>query len=284
MKSWQNDLKQSNTPAGIYSMKKAILLAAHGSKNCSSNSALGNILKMAKAEYPDVPVERAFTSGHVLKKLREQGLMLPTIKETLESMYKNGITHVVIQSLHVIPGTEFMSILRTIKKIEHTDINFTRAILGHPLLNNEQEVDEVSDMILSFIPERDPRKDGLILAAHGSRYSENGTTLYNKLKSTLKMKDANAYLCKLNLQDDIVNIGREIKKSGIERTFMVPLLFGAGNHVQRDMAGEHKHSWKNIVSACGTEVIPIVKGIGELDIFAARWMDNLRRAMIELEE
>ncbi|GEM_PF-5420846 len=65
-------------------MKKAILFAAHGSKNRAASSALGNILKMAKEQYPDVLIQSAFTSGHVLKKLKEQGQALPSLKQTLE--------------------------------------------------------------------------------------------------------------------------------------------------------------------------------------------------------
>lgn len=264
-------------------MKKAILFAAHGSKNRAARSALGNILKMAKAQYPDILIQSAFTSGHVLKKLKEEGQKLPSIKQTLENFSKDGITHVVVQSLHVIPGTEFTNISRLIKRVEKGEIKLEKAVLGNPLLTNEQEIDEISDMILGLLEERNPDKEALILVAHGSKYSESGNSLYDKFKQTLESKDPNAYLGKLNSEDGIAKISEKIKNSGIKKAFLLPLLFGAGNHVNKDMAGDHEGSWKNIVAERGIEVIPVAKGIGEFDVFAKRWMDNLQKAIKELE-
>lgn len=264
-------------------MKKAILFAAHGSKNRAASSALGNILKMAKEQYPDVLIQSAFTSGHVLKKLKEQGQALPSLKQTLEKLSKNGISHVVVQSLHVIPGTEFTNISRLVKRIDRGEIELTKAVLGNPLLTNDQEINEVSDMVLGLLENRNPETEALILVAHGSKYSESGNSLYDQFKQVLESKDKNAYLGKLNSEDDIVEISEKIEKSGIKKTFLIPLLFGAGNHVKKDMDGDHEGSWKNIVAKRGIEVVTIAKGIGEYDIFAKRWMNNLQKAIEELE-
>lgn len=264
-------------------MKKAILFAAHGSKNRAASSALGNILKMAKDAHPDIPVYSAFTSGHVLKKLREQGQKLPTVKQNLENLAEKGVTHVVVQSLHVIPGTEFNNISKLLDRVDKGEIEFEKAVLGEPLLTNDQEIDEISNIILNLLENRDPQKEALILVAHGSKYSESGNSLYDKFKETLEAKDKNAYLGKLNSEDGIGKISDCIKESGIKRAYLLPLLFGAGNHVKKDMAGEHEGSWKNIVASRGIEPIPIVQGVGEFDIFAQRWMDKLEKAISQLE-
>ncbi|WP_432737782.1 sirohydrochlorin cobaltochelatase [Maridesulfovibrio sp. FT414] len=264
-------------------MKKAILFAAHGSKNRAASSALGNILKMAKERHPDVLIQSAFTSGHILKKLKEQGQSLPSVKQNLEMLAEKGITHVVVQSLHVIPGTEFNNISRLIDRVNRGEIPLQKVVLGAPLLTGEQEIDEVSDMILNLIPERDPQTEALILVAHGSKYSDSGNALYDRFKHALETKDSNAYLGKLNAEDGIEAISDRIRKSGIKKAYLLPLLFGAGNHVKKDMAGDHDGSWKNIVSSRGIEVVTVPRGIGEFDIFAERWMDNLEKAFRELE-
>ncbi|ACS80854.1 sirohydrochlorin cobaltochelatase [Maridesulfovibrio salexigens] len=265
-------------------MKKAILFAAHGSKNRAASSAMGNILKMAKEAHPDIPVFSAFTSGHVLKKLREQGQKLPTVKQNLENLSAEGFTHVVVQSLHVIPGTEFTNISRLLDRIEKGEIKFEKALLGEPLLTNDQEIDEISDIILDLLEERNPQKEALILVAHGSKYSDSGNSLYDKFKEVLEAKDKNAYLGKLNSEGGIEKISDRIKDSGVKKAYLLPLLFGAGNHVKKDMAGEHKDSWMNIVASRGIETIPVAKGIGEFDVFAQRWMDKLEKAIRQLEE
>lgn len=264
-------------------MKKAILFAAHGSKNRAASSAMGNILKMAKEAHPDIPVYSAFTSGHVLKKLREQGQKLPTVKQMLEKLSEEGFTHVVVQSLHVIPGTEFTNISRLLDRVAKGEIKFEKAVLGEPLLTNDQEIDEISDIILNLLEERDPQNEALILVAHGSKYSDSGNSLYDKFKEVLEKKDRNAYLGKLNSENGIEKISDRIKESGIEKAYLLPLLFGAGNHVKEDMAGERKESWKNVVASRGIDPIPVVQGVGEFDIFAQRWMDKLEKAISELD-
>ena len=264
-------------------MKKAILFAAHGSKNRAASSALGNILKLTKETYPSIPIFSAFTSGHVLKKLREQGQELPTVKQNLETLAENGFTHVVVQSLHVIPGTEYTNTSRLLDRVDKGEIKFEKAILGEPLLTNDQEIEEISDLILNLLEERDPQKEALILVAHGSKYSDSGNSLYDKFKEVLEAKDSNAYLGKLNSEDGIEKISDRIKESGLKKAYLLPLLFGAGNHVKKDMAGEHEGSWKNIVASRGIEAIPVAKGIGEFNIFAQRWMDKLKQAIDQLD-
>ncbi|CCO23917.1 sirohydrochlorin cobaltochelatase [Maridesulfovibrio hydrothermalis] len=264
-------------------MRKAILFAAHGSKNTAANSALGNILKMAEERHPDLLIKSAFTSRHVLKRLKEQGQDLLSIKQTLENFSKDGITHVVVQSLHVIPGTEFANISKLVSQVDDGKIKLEKAVLGNPLLTGEQEIDEISDMILSLLEERDPENEALVLVAHGSKHSDSGNSLYDKFKEVLERKDKNAYLGKLNVEEGIVEISEKIKKSGVKKAYLLPLLFGAGNHVIKDMAGNHDASWKNIVASRGIKVVTITKGIGEFDVFANRWMDNLQKAIKELE-
>ena len=263
-------------------MKKAILLAAHGSNNRAANTALGNILRLTQAEYPDLLIRTAFTSNHIRKMMTKQGQYLPSVGETLKSMHEEGITHVVIQSLHVIPGIEFHHITRILNKVEKGETPFKKAVFGQPLLSDNKDVDEVSDLILSLLQDRDPEKDALILVAHGSKHS--GNIFYHKFKLVLEGKDKHAFLGAVSSPTDIVEISEKIKKAGLKRAFLLPLLFGAGNHVQKDMAGEADDSWKNIVSASGIEPVPEIKGIGEFGIFADRWMENLRVAIKELDD
>ncbi|WP_319764925.1 sirohydrochlorin cobaltochelatase [Maridesulfovibrio sp.] len=264
-------------------MKKAILFAAHGSNNRASGSAIGNMLKMTKKAYPEIPVFSAFTSGHVLKKLREQGQELPSVKQNLENLSEKGFTHVVVQSLHVIPGTEFTNISRLLSRVEKGEIKFEKAVVGEPLLTNDQEIDEISDIILNLLEERVAQNEALILVAHGSKYSDSGNSLYDKFKEVLESKDKNAYLGKLNSDESIIKISDKIVESGIKKAYLMPLLFGAGNHVKKDMAGDHEGSWKNIVASRGIEAIPVAHGIGEFDTLARRWMAKLEKAMNELD-
>ena len=47
------------------------------------------------------------------------------------------------------------------------------------------------------------------------------------------------------------------------KVLLTPLLVVAGDHAVNDMAGGENTSWKNILSAEGSEVECLVKGLGE---------------------
>jgi sirohydrochlorin cobaltochelatase len=263
-------------------MKKAILFAAHGSRRSASKNAIDNILKKAEREFPDVIIDTAYTSHYVRKKLCEiDGDCDLSIQQKLDAFMEQGVTHVVIQSLHVIPGVEFNTITRMLKKMEKDQNSPIKAVYGKPLLYDEQAMREVADMITGMPPERDERKEALILVAHGSKHSGE---IYGQFQEILESRGHNTYMGKINTPQDIHDICLKIQNSGVKEAFLLPFLFGAGNHVQSDMAGENEESWKNIVSSYGIKVMPVVKGIGEFNIFADRWMSNLRRAFKELEE
>lgn len=262
-------------------MKKAILFAAHGSRRSASKNAIENILKKARREFPDVIIETAYTSHYVRKKLCEvDGDCDLSIQQKLDMFKEQGVTHVVIQSLHVIPGAEFKTITRLLDKMTESGDSSLKAVYGKPLLYSEQDMREVSDMIVGMPPERDDTTEALILVAHGSKHSGE---VYQDFQKILESRGHNAYMGKINTPQDIHDICKKIKQSGLEKAFLLPFLFGAGNHVQTDMAGNDEESWKSIVNSYGICAKPVVKGIGEFNIFADRWMNNLRRAFIEIE-
>lgn len=263
-------------------MKKAILFAAHGSRRSASRNAIDNILEKAHREFPEVIIETAYTSHYVRKKLCEMdGDCDLSIQQKLDLFREQGVTHAVIQSLHVIPGLEFKTITRMLDKMAEKKDSSLRAIYGKPLLHNEQAMREVADMIVAMPPEREDKTEALILVAHGSKHSGE---VYHQFQQILEGRGRNAYMGKINTPQDIHDICDKIKKSGIEKAYLLPFLFGAGNHVQSDMAGDEEESWKSVVNSYDIQPIPVVKGIGEFDIFAERWMENLRRAFRELEK
>lgn len=263
-------------------MKQAILFAAHGSRRSASKNAIENIVEKARREFPDVEIDTAYTSHYVRKKLCEMdGDCDLSIQQKLDSLIEHGVTHVVIQSLHVIPGTEFNTITRMLKKMENDKNYQLKAVYGKPLLYNENAMNEVANMIVGMPPERDDSSEALILVAHGSKHSGE---IYKQFQDILENKGHNTYMGKINTPQDIHDICTKIQDSGLKTAYLLPFLFGAGNHVQSDMAGEDEDSWKSVVNSYGIDVRPVVKGLGEFNIFADRWMSNLRRAFHDLQQ
>ena len=62
------------------------------------------------------------------------------------------------------------------------------------------------------------------------------------------------------------------------RTYLAPLMIVAGDHAINDMAGDEPDSWKNRLSALGTETECILKGLGEYPEVRALFVRHARDA------
>jgi len=49
------------------------------------------------------------------------------------------------------------------------------------------------------------------------------------------------------------------------------------------MAGNEPDSWKNMFNRAGIEVIPVLRGLGELDSWANIYVQHLKEAMADNE-
>ena len=67
----------------------------------------------------------------------------------------------------------------------------------------------------------------------------------------------------------------KIKKRGIKKVLLMPLMLVAGNHAINDMTSEKDNSWKSMLEAEGIEVKLWTKGLGEVDEFAQLYIDRV---------
>jgi sirohydrochlorin cobaltochelatase len=56
---------------------------------------------------------------------------------------------------------------------------------------------------------------------------------------------------------------------------LLPLMVVAGDHAANDMAGDEPDSWKNMFNKAGIEVIPVLRGPGELGGWADIYVQHL---------
>ena len=67
----------------------------------------------------------------------------------------------------------------------------------------------------------------------------------------------------------------QIKADGSRKLLLKPFMTVAGDHTINDMAGDEPESWKSILSQKGFTVVPILKGLGEMDTFAEVFVHHL---------
>lgn len=54
----------------------------------------------------------------------------------------------------------------------------------------------------------------------------------------------------------------------------MPFMSVAGDHAKNDMASDEDDSWKSLLIKEGIEVVPVLKGTAEYDVFFDIWVDH----------
>ena len=95
-------------------MKKALLTVSFGTSHLDTlDKTIAAIERDVAAAMPGREARRAFTSGMIIKKLRERdGIVIPNVSEALASLAEEGFGDVVIQPTHILNGEEFEKLMR----------------------------------------------------------------------------------------------------------------------------------------------------------------------------
>lgn len=240
--------------------KKALLVVSFGTSYEETRvKTIDVIEEELKKKFPDRAFYRAWTSGIILRKLRERdGLEIMSVQEALEKMGEDGITDVLIQTTHVLKGEEYD---RVKKQICNDQDKFTSVALGEPLISSYRDVYHIARILEGYYPDL-TEKDMLVLMGHGSSGME--FPAYEELEKQFQ-KDGHENYCIGTVEFDpgIGPVLDKVKRDKPERVYLAPLLLVAGDHATNDMAGDEADSWKSRIGALGAEVICHVKGIGE---------------------
>ena len=253
--------------------KVAILLVAFGSSQPSAQVSFENIDQKTKAAHPAIPVRWAYTSHIIRKKLAKQGTYLDSAEVALAKLLDQGFTHVAVQSLHTIGGSEYHDLRRTVGAFKIMG-GFKRIILGYPLLATQEDMQRTVDAILGAIPKDRQKNEALVLMGHGSHHPSNA--FYAALMFQLQLKDPNIFVGTVEGYPEVDMIKEMILKKKIKKAYLMPFMSVAGDHAKNDMAGDEDDSWKSILTKAGIQCVPILKGTAEYDSFVDIWVSHIR--------
>lgn len=256
-------------------MKKAILVVSFGTSHLEAlKSSIDKIENKIKDEFKEYEVFRAFTAHRIIKKLKERdNLNILTPEEALEDLKVKGFEEVIVQPLHIIPGEEFDYIKGVVEQIKD---NFKSIKLGRPIffyqgMNGLPEdyslfIDSIKDILIE--------EESVILFGHGTEHPSNA--VYGMLQTVLIDEDyENVFVATIEGYPTIQNVLKKLKKKGIKKTKLVPLLLVAGDHVKNDMASDEDDSLKSILGKEGIEVTLHMHGLGEVDRFDDLYINRI---------
>ncbi len=288
--------------------KKAIVLAVFGTTYPTALQSIINLKKEMEKAFPTIPVKLSFTSEIIRAKWAKRAndtdwrQKHPEVSDdfyaaksplvTIASLQDIGYRYIAVQSTHIFAGEEYHNLkaeieaLDSIKALRDRDKPFKKIILGRPALGEPGDVYHYSEDILhaanilqSDVLKAKLNKSALVYMGHGNEVFSTGA--YVELQDALRDANPNMNIFVGNVegypQPERVIAG--LKHAGIKKVTMFPLMVVAGDHASNDMAGDEKDSWKTLFESHGIKVIPVLRGLGEVDKWSQIYVKHLKEAM-----
>ncbi|THB81231.1 MAG: sirohydrochlorin cobaltochelatase [Desulfobacteraceae bacterium] len=252
--------------------KKGILLVAFGSSEASAQISFENIDKQVKATYPGIEVRWAYTSHIIRNKLAKQGKVLDSPEVALAKMQDDQFTHVAVQSLHTIGGSEYHDLRKTVGAFKQMG-GFEKIILGYPLISTQKDMEKAVDAIMKNIPAGRKKNEAVVLMGHGTHHPSNA--FYAALMFQLQLRDPNIFVGTVEGYPEVDLIETLLKQKKIKKAYLVPFMSVAGDHAKNDMAGDEEDSWKSVLTQAGISCVPVLKGTAEFDEFVDIWVGHI---------
>lgn len=254
-------------------MKKAILAVSYGTANAAARERSIDAWETALAKaFPDYDVRRAFTGKRICEILRKQGNPVDSVKEALERLAAEGYDEVAVQPSHIIGGCECDSIRDTVASLRGC---FSKLVMGKPLLSCASDLEIICRLLYQTFGGDESQ---IVVMGHGTEHRANH--IYADLGNTCRtLGYTNIHIATLESTPNLDDLLPTLKASGQKNITLTPLLFAAGDHACRDMAGDGPDSWKSVLTDEGFCVTAVVKGLGEYEEIRALYVAHLKAAL-----
>ncbi|MDR1202371.1 MAG: sirohydrochlorin cobaltochelatase [Tannerellaceae bacterium] len=230
----------------------ALLLCSFGSTYQQPQATYDQIIADYKAAYPNTDIYMSFTSRTIVSRVYAQlGIAYAQPDLWLTAIGKAGYENVYVQSLHIIPGEEYLSLMNTdVKKnfmIPYPDVVVAKSAC---LLETEEDVDAVAQILYSYYKVRLDKGEVVALMGHGNPETEytHANQRYAQLETALQelSGDKNIFIGTVDwgdkmfshVRDEIIDFAERNGKEYSQVTVnLAPLMSIAGDHAQNDLLG-----------------------------------------------
>lgn len=258
----------------------AILIAAHGTARVDADAGCRAFAEAIAREYPGAHLAFAATSGKVRERLADLGRGANSPIEALARLREGGARRVAVQSLHVIAGHEYGSLLSACRAFQDGPAPFASLAVGGPLLTAPDDAMQAARALPGYIPADRAPHEAVVLVGHGS--VSGGTEGYALFLDQARTHDPLVRLGLLSGVPGAEEIAAGLLDAGVRSACLLPFLCAPGHHVRKDIAGPGQDSWRGVFAAAGLRVRAVACGASEHEGFRAIWMAHLRDALASL--
>lgn len=262
--------------------EQELLVVSFGtSYNDSRRLTIGAIEGAIADACPDYSVRRGFTSQIIIDHVkRRDNVSIDNVTEALDRAVANGVKTLVVQPTHLMNGLEYNDLVDEIA--QYSDA-FEQVSIGEPLLTSDEDFQAVAQAIVDATKEYDDGKTAICFMGHGTEAESN--QIYAKMQSVLNdMGCTNYFVGTVEATPSLDDVLKLVQEGDYERVVLEPLMVVAGDHANNDMAGDDADSWKSTFEAAGYEVVPVVRGLGELEAIQKIYVQHAQAAIDALKQ
>lgn len=259
-----------------------LLVVSFGtSYNDSRRLTIGAIEGAIADACPDYSIRRGFTSQIIIDHVkRRDNVSIDNVTEALDRAVANGVKTLVVQPTHLMNGLEYNDLVDEIA--QYSDA-FEQVSIGEPLLTSDEDFQAVAQAIVDATKEYDDGKTAICFMGHGTEAESN--QVYAKMQTVLTdMGCTNYFVGTVEATPSLDDVLKLVQEGDYERVVLEPLMVVAGDHANNDMAGDDPDSWKSTFEAAGYEVVPVVRGLGELEDIQKIYVQHAQAAIDALKQ
>ena len=248
-------------------MKTAILLVAYGTSSPQGRGSLRQFDAWVRERFPGICVRWALSSELLRTRLTRARQKNDSVLKALRRLCLENFTHVAVQPLQIIPGSEHTDVRADADEAGRLD--GLHVSIGTPLLACDEDIRAAAQAVLADAD--------VVLMGHGSR--KQAVTAYAALAGAVQALDARVHV---GTMSGALELEALLPRLTSRRVWLMPLLSVVGRHTLEDMAGDAPDSWRSRIEAAGHTCAPVVRGTAEYRAFADIWLRHLEDAVAAL--
>lgn len=249
--------------------KPTIVLTAFGTSVEDARKVFDFIDQQARRRYPEYDLRWAFTSQFIIDKLKKRGVVTHNVEETIAELRRQGKTRVAFQSLHVVPGEEYRSVLAA-------DTSGLQVAYGDALLSSDQDMEQVIAALSGQIDVAQPT----VLVAHGNDKHPEFNRQIEGFAAKIEARYPQLVVASVEGLPGTEPLQR-IRQLRPQQISFVPLMVVAGDHILNDVLGDEADSWKNLIGVPQPLATP---SLGWNPAILDIYFDHLDQALARLEQ
>lgn len=263
----------------------AVVLAVFGSTKPLGMAGVDKVKARVEAALPGVPVRVGLTSRHAMSSLKAPGVLT-----AMSQLGDEGYRNILIQPLHVSAGAEYedlRALADSLNALARSGVNkppFAKVVLGDTALGRSRAGDAVSvaeaaKSLAADAKEAKVNGAALVYAAHGNPKWPAREVKAFQVAMSGAYPGVVVLAGTMESKPGLEDVREGLKKRGVKKVILFPLLFGAGVHASDDLCGQGVSSWKPVLEQSGYEVDCRLRGLGEVDAFADMLAARAKAAM-----